>query len=957
MSAGAPWSVKGIDPKAREVAKDLARRSGMTLGEWLNQMIMDGDELEDAVVTPLGRRPQPAPGMDRRDRYRRLDDAYGTSTRIPDHAFEDRDAEFDRITDAMERLTARIEAAESRSTLAISGVDQAVAGLLARLEAQERDHSSTNARVEHIAEDLREDQGRILDRLRQVEREAEQPRSLEAIKALETALGKIANQLYEGDARTRAALGEIREDVTGVTRRMDRVEASHGGEQLKASLQSGIQSELQNAMDGVIARVAERLEQAEARTSAAVRALESSFTHLDDRLQLAEGKLGGDREARFEKLAEDLSARVEDARNELIRRFDSAVTDTGRFDQVDRAIADLSGYVQAAEQRSAQAVEKMGHEVLRIAQNLNRRMTGVEQAGAETMRQAQGEMARMAQAVENRLRGSEDSHAKALERLGGEIANISERLSERIAHSERRSALAADDMGERIGRIADKLDARWDRVSAEISDRIRQSEERTARLLQEGRETVDRTLSRSETRPEPVEEPRTVAAAAPAPTLKAPQAAPAASIFDTPAVQDFDPSPAFDSGFDSPAGQGPIAVRPWAEPEPAPAFPSAEAAFRAEEPESAFPAFPGAAPEPAHEPAAEPFGGRTFDDFFSAPEEAPAPVAAKPEPAFDDFSGDTEFLSPDEVKPNRPPVSTKEAIQAARAAARLGIRNSTGAEGGLFGGIKAGGGGKSRLQERVEKESKRDGAASTMKKALMASTIAALLVGASVGYMTLFREAEKDGGKSNADLLGGGDHAPLAAVAINGPAPADLAQAQKIYQEAVTLLEGDKPGGVEQLARAANLGYAPAQYDLAARYAKGEGVRKDTTEARRWTERAADGGDRRAMYNLGMYNFDGFGGPQDQGQAVKWFRKSAELGFTDAQYNLARLYELGLGVPADGEEAYKWYLIAAKAGDQESKTAAAALKPKLSPDDRSAAEKSAAAFRASESDPADAAAR
>ena len=43
MTAASPWSVKGIDPKAREVAKDLARRSGMTLGEWLNRMIIEGD--------------------------------------------------------------------------------------------------------------------------------------------------------------------------------------------------------------------------------------------------------------------------------------------------------------------------------------------------------------------------------------------------------------------------------------------------------------------------------------------------------------------------------------------------------------------------------------------------------------------------------------------------------------------------------------------------------------------------------------------------------------------------------------------------------------------------------------------------------------------------------------------------------------------------------------------------
>ena len=118
MSASAPWSVKGIDPKAREIAKDLARRSGMTLGEWLNQMIMEGESEEDAVVSPLPRRTVPYVGSDRRGRFRRLDDAYSSA---------EQDEEFGRVADAIERLTARIEAAEARSTLAVSGVDQAVA--------------------------------------------------------------------------------------------------------------------------------------------------------------------------------------------------------------------------------------------------------------------------------------------------------------------------------------------------------------------------------------------------------------------------------------------------------------------------------------------------------------------------------------------------------------------------------------------------------------------------------------------------------------------------------------------------------------------------------------------------------------------------------------------------------------------------------------------------------------
>ena len=34
-----PWSVKGVEPEAREAAKIAARRAGLTIGNWLNQII------------------------------------------------------------------------------------------------------------------------------------------------------------------------------------------------------------------------------------------------------------------------------------------------------------------------------------------------------------------------------------------------------------------------------------------------------------------------------------------------------------------------------------------------------------------------------------------------------------------------------------------------------------------------------------------------------------------------------------------------------------------------------------------------------------------------------------------------------------------------------------------------------------------------------------------------------
>src|ERR1700761_6009088 len=88
MSSAGPWSVKGIDPKAREIAKDLARRSGMTLGEWLNQMIIDGGDEPEAP--PFERRPPLREAVERSGFDRR---AYASPFSRLREAFESEGAE------------------------------------------------------------------------------------------------------------------------------------------------------------------------------------------------------------------------------------------------------------------------------------------------------------------------------------------------------------------------------------------------------------------------------------------------------------------------------------------------------------------------------------------------------------------------------------------------------------------------------------------------------------------------------------------------------------------------------------------------------------------------------------------------------------------------------------------------------------------------------------------------
>ena len=47
MKSGGPWNLKGLRPEAREAARNAARQSGMSVGEWLNSVIQQDDDKYD----------------------------------------------------------------------------------------------------------------------------------------------------------------------------------------------------------------------------------------------------------------------------------------------------------------------------------------------------------------------------------------------------------------------------------------------------------------------------------------------------------------------------------------------------------------------------------------------------------------------------------------------------------------------------------------------------------------------------------------------------------------------------------------------------------------------------------------------------------------------------------------------------------------------------------------------
>jgi len=117
--------------------------------------------------------------------------------------------------------------------------------------------------------------------------------------------------------------------------------------------------------------------------------------------------------------------------------------------------------------------------------------------------------------------------------------------------------------------------------------------------------------------------------------------------------------------------------------------------------------------------------------------------------------------------------------------------------------------------------------------------------------------------------------------------------------------------------KAAAQGHTPAEVSLGSIYAHGFGVPQDWAESIRWYRLAASKGDTTAQHNLGLDYAHGHGVDLDPRQGASWFRKAAEQGHARAQFNLGELYEAGKGVPQSDLEAFVLYTLAGEHENQE----------------------------------------
>ncbi|MCF6292103.1 MAG: peptidoglycan-binding protein [Robiginitomaculum sp.] len=930
MAGNGPWSVKGIDPKARAVAKEAAQRRGMTLGEWLSVKMLEPDTSNSGTSNSDIRQNQNHSARSIFSSSEYLPHQRPSSSQ-PIRA-EHRPAGDDYLFTEIENLARRLEATEHRSTLAITGIDQTVLGLLARLEGVEGSQ-------------------------------------VDVAKQLENSLQTLDVRLGQADIELDDFATKFSRELKDTARRVDTI-----GEQTDTN-NSAIRHEVGKDVELINNRsdeISQRLAQAEKQTDAAIRTLEASFVSIDTRLQSAETNLAQNSDTglskkfddQFSLISRELIKVVAETRGQLAAQIEAHAANP-KIAQMDDALAQMQQKFATTENRHASTLEKIAVAVAKLGDAVEGRLEKSEQK------------------TEDRIVEMQHSTASALDKVGQSMADVAKRLEVRLDNIDQKEKdkAAENDLEVRLReseiRTAELVEQALQRVHQRLDESVDQVSDDLSPLQQALNKLTDRLVVIEESATPPFSEPdveqngeiesklprqdnsweQDEALYGQAEELVSPHAPDIGAAhedvygaYTEPGLpplgeqETFGAPSEYSAGYESTPPNQPLGIGATADQD----FMAAarrsvlESSQTSQKPK--YPAGPSAPTQAgmtkdgagggnrkllvaaslfaiiaiggAASVAMLDFGGAANAGSMIAQQELSDPVLD----GSDNSTGSYEVVQNDTTAPRQvnsvveTPAVTPELTAKTEITVKPPVTSNAanGSNEQVAAPVK-------QFAQRLEQPTQTVSRAPVITNAVQ--TIS------SNPPVTLINTNPVSSRPS------------LQQAAIAGD---PIAQ----YQYASTLLDSQQ---AEQAAtymqQAANRGLPAAQYQLAKYYENGTGLAVDEEEARRWTERAANGGNRRAMHNLAMFHAEGRAAPQSYESAAKWFEEAALLGLANSQFNLALLYEQGLGVPKSVPDAYAWYAIAAKQGDRGATRKLEALKTALPAEAIAEANKITARFK------------
>jgi localization factor PodJL len=984
MKSNIPWSVKGIDPEAREAAKIAARRAGMTLGEWLNSLILQSGELPEGLAAQLVAEAA-------------AEDARG-------HGGEASDEDEAELQSRLETLNRRLDQSERQSALAVSGIDQSIERLASTIESSRRLLATGDVAPKSTVNELASRVERLQSQLEQVSVQGRAGLDGRTLVALEKAIAGVAAHIEKSDRRNAELVQSVEEAITELAQKVGHAETSS--------------HEAISRIDHTLDRLNGRIDTTESEQRRAGARLNERLAQLDERVATSlvqrEAGIGG-----IERRLGGLESRLENVQGQIKAQIDEVrMRPAMSPDALSRKEFEDWSRRQAADQGSSQASARQSLSNLeaRIAV-LTERADRLQREGGTQNSAAVDRVSESARQAGERADAAAKRAGEATQAVKSELGELTQKL-DRTNHTATETMQALEGVLRSLTRRLDMIDGRGSKGVPEAPV--------IAPVVVPPVSVAP--IAASPPAPEPAPE-RVAAIAA---ERKIPSRSPGWLWRDEPAAAGGDligrsaPEPAAQHGAeadDEPQIQGDDHDTDEVHQVFAPTDEDGHEHTGRARPQWGDDEHEEHAP--AHgEPAGR--GGRDFDlsnlmfNLDGARERQPDDQGSPAEPAF----------TPRPSEPASGRSEDSDWLEQARRAA------------------KAAGPGERASDADGQKTSARSTAVKLGIAVLIALAIAVVIFTYVVPRLTHKRAATPDvestaipatttakppaGGqkaittdkhdqtpapppstatapnptpegappreddlgsplpsdaKANADSLDQGqaqspqaEAAPAASTApsvkppqgiaaptappvaqISKPTPdealkaaAEGGKAQAQYSYALALkAKGNTEAALDVMKRAAAQGLGIAERQLGVWYEQGDGVNKDLTEAGKWYLHAAQAGDVQAMHNLGFFYAQGFGGLQRDGATAEhWFKSAASRGLVASQVNLAIVYSQAdsFGLPAGdpqarAADAYFWAAIAGAHGDEQAAKLRDQIARDLKPEAKASIDKKVAAFR------------
>jgi localization factor PodJL len=977
MKPGIPWSVKGVEPELREIAKTAARRSGMTLGEWLNSAI---NEQADENSTPTTDVP-----------------VRTTRSRISTHPIERAATRLEDIAEQLSKLARRESETTQHFAMPPAEESAALHKILNRVESNERQTVEAFTAINE----------RLATMSRQVTQSIKVPKPEEApgFQALEKAVRNIVEHLEISEKRTRDNLKSLQERMGDMSTR-----ASGSGNNAPAFSQlenrlselarrvdqgqgqpaQGLPDLLRHELDDLAGRIETVRDTAEVLASKAqtqaVQASQAELRTIEDRI------LGLLREAQTSFVASSNSpAEIQKFRGE-IEKLNNRIDEAAQGAASNRDVSALRVAVEQLSTRVAQGPDTrpladMDRRILDISQRLEQ-----SQAAARDMPQFNDLERRMVE-LDHRLNDAIrlQGDGKASVELEAKLAEVNDRLGRtehQLSHLETiEKAISqlydsmeqsrnwtrevAEDAAKRMGEhimnqpqaVASFAGSPEFQALEQGLNAVREASHVADSRNQETLEAVHETLEQIVTK---LAELETAAigqriAQVAAPTVAAVQQAVHETAVNAPA-----------------AGAEPYAFEAPQEFEPE--APAAHNVF-AEDPAAALNPFD---PSPAEDQSAGRFDtviqASRPDESSTAGTEDYIAAARRMHQASNQHKSILTGLAPGAAKFSE---DSSKKLKSFKLPFRKGTKTAKPAQ--LAGDAK--------LAPEIKPAANSNNATGLRKNLmvmgmLLLSAAAFFTVKNFVGNPADMMPSAEPAAivqpvdpapapaevkpaapvennvapaapaqHSDSGMVSGGDDiltgSLSAAMAVTPMAPGDVTLEEVIgtakLREAASVgdpnaqfviatryLNGenvpiDYAKAAYWYGKAAAAGLAPAQYRVATLFERGKGVNKDMNAALSWYERAGELGNVKAMHNAAVIAAGNEAGGPDYKRAYKWFSMAAAHGLKDSEFNFAVLIERGLGTKPDPVEALFWYSAAAAQQDPDAQAHVEALTKTLSP--------------------------